>query len=240
MNTELLLFHILVSEDGLIIMRNFLFFGLVILFLAAPVLSGCKGSPSETPILPGGKILGINLEPENIELKLGSVIKFRAIGIFAGGVTYDLTSFVTWASSNSTIAFFLPDGTLVANTPGSVLVNANYNGTKSQTASIFVPGAPVGPGTPDVPVLRSIVVDPKFVAITEGESADFTCTGVFSDGSEEDYSSLVTWRISDTTKGILTPAGRFVSIEGFGVLSVSAKFGEFESNYAVLTINEAP
>jgi hypothetical protein len=228
-------------KDGSFIMKKFSYIMLIALLVAIPFVMGCEGSPSEEPSLPGGHLLGINLEPGDINLNAGYTVKFIATGIFPGGVNFDLTPYVSWVSSSPNIAYFLTDGTLVGSTPGTALISAKYGVTSSQTVAVTVPGAS-GPGTgnPEVPVLRSITVTPKFAAINEEGTQQFTCSGNFSDGHTEDYTNVVIWRISDPTLGFISSTGLFTSLAGGGVISVSAKYSVFESNYAVLTIHATP
>ncbi|MBU1023748.1 Ig-like domain-containing protein, partial [bacterium] len=161
-------------------MKRFYPKAIICLFFIIPLYCGCIGSPTEDPLLPGGDLLGINLEPTNVTLVVGHVTKFLATGIFPGGATYDLTSFVSWVSSNPSVAYFLADGTLVANAPGTATISSVYNGVNSQSISVTVPGAP-SPGQTEVPVLRSITVSPKFATIEEEGSIQYTCAGIFSD-----------------------------------------------------------
>ena len=222
-------------------MKRFYPKAIICLFVIIPLFCGCIGSPTEDPFLPGGDLQGINLEPENVILDAGNITKFLATGIFPGGATYDLTPFVSWISSDPSVAFFLEDGTLVANAPGNTTISSVYIGVNSQSISVTVPGAPTpGPGQEEIPVLRSITVTPKFITIEEEGTAEFTCTGNFSDDTEQDYSSIVEWHISDPSLGFITAGGIFVSTSGFGLITVSAKYGVFESNYVVLAITEAP
>ena len=221
-------------------MKRIINFGLIVFLVILPLMIGCQGEPTNEPILPGGRLIGINLEPGSLTLDAGSTIKFLATGIFSGGVEFDLTPFVSWISSNTSVAFFHSDGTLVANTPGAAQINAKFADVLSQTITITVPGAPVpGPGT-DVPVLTDISVTPKFASIDEEGDIQYACTGIFSDGTTQDYTFSATWRISDPTLGFITNMGKFVSVGGGGIITVSAKYGTFESNYAVLAIHEAP
>lgn len=226
-------------EDGFIAMKKFSLFVLITALSIIPLFMGCEGSPTDIPIFPGGPLMGINLEPAQITINAGNTTKFIATGIFPGGVSFDMTELVTWLTSNSNVAYFLTDGTMVANAPGTALISAKYEDGTSQTVSVTVPGAPTpDPGNPTVAVLRSITVTPKFVVIDEEENIQYTCTGNFSDGSTEDYTSMVDWRISSDELGFITPNGVYYSVNGSGVLTVSAKYNVFESNYVVLTINE--
>jgi hypothetical protein len=222
-------------------MKRLGYFFLIALLAALTLTMGCEGQPNDEPVLPGGPLLGINLQPGDINLEAGYSVKFIATGIFPGGVEFDLTPYVSWVSSSPNIAFFLSDGTLVGSLPGTALISAHYGSTISQTVSITVPGAPgPGQGNPEIPVLRSITVTPKSGAIMEEGTQQFTCTGNFSDDHTEDYTNVVTWRISDPTLGFISPSGLFTSSMGGGIIAVSAKYSVFESNYAVLTIHAAP
>lgn len=219
-------------------MKKLFALALLTMFLTIPFSFGCQGSPTDDPILPGGDLLGINLSPHNVNLEAGRVTKFIATGIFPGGVNYDLTPFVSWTSSDPAVVFFLDDGTMVANAPGTAIINCKYLDVNSETVSVTVPGAPTGGEQTEIPVLRSITVSPSFATIDEEGSIQYTCMGNYSDGSEIDYSTAVQWRISAPTMGTITSNGFFVSIVGNGVITISAKFGVFESNYVVLGINE--
>jgi len=223
-------------------MKRFGYIVLIALLGIIPLMMGCEGKPTDEPALPGGPLLGINLEPGDIyNLDPGYSVKFIATGIFPGGVMFDLTPWVSWVSSSPNIAYFLDNGTLIGGNPGTAIINARYGITNSQTVSVTVPGAPEpGPGNPDIPVLRSITVTPKFSVISEGGTQQFTCTGNFSDAHTEDYTNVVIWRISNPILGTISPNGLFTSLKDGGIISVSAKFSIFESNYAVLTIHTNP
>jgi hypothetical protein len=226
-------------EDGFIAMKKFSLFVLITALSIIPLFMGCEGSPTDMPIFPAGPLMGINLEPAQITINAGNTTKFIATGIFPGGVSFDLTELVTWLTSNSNVAYFLADGTMVANAPGTALISATFNTGISQTVSVTVPGAPSpDPENPTVAVLRSITVTPKFVVIDEEGDVQFTCTGNFSDESTQDYTSMVEWRTSNDELGFITPNGVYYSIGGSGVLTVSAKYNVFESNYVVLAINK--
>jgi hypothetical protein len=220
-------------------MNKFSLFVLITALSIIPLMMGCEGSPTDLPIFPAGPMMGINIEPAQITINAGNTTKFLATGIFPGGVPFDMTPYVTWLSSNTNVAYFLKDGTMVANAPGTAVISAKFDTSTSQTVSVTVPGAPSpDPGNPTVAVLRSITVTPKFVAIDEEENVQFTCSGNFSDGSTQDYTSLVEWRTSNDELGFITPNGVYYSLGGSGVLTVSAKYNVFESNYVVLAINE--
>lgn len=92
---------------------NRLFSILVLLFLS--ILAGCGGgggsnggssSPSH------GALVSISVTPANSSIVLGSSAQFKATGTYSDNSTQDLTTSVTWSSSNTSVA-------TISNTSGS-------------------------------------------------------------------------------------------------------------------------
>ncbi len=73
-------------------------------------------------------------------LKLGFTQNFVATGTYSDGSTADLSSLVTWKSSDPTIAAFTnPNGGLLtAMSTGTVQITASYQGKTTDTVSITI------------------------------------------------------------------------------------------------------
>ena len=73
-------------------------------------------------------------------LKLGFTQNFVATGTYSDGSTADVSSLVTWHSSNATIAAFTqPEGGLLtAMTTGTVSITATYQGMTTNQVNITV------------------------------------------------------------------------------------------------------
>jgi len=72
-------------------------------------------------------------------LKLGPTnITFTATGTYSDGTTADLSSLVTWTSSDPTIAAFtqLSGGLLMGMSVGTVTITASLSGITSPTVSV--------------------------------------------------------------------------------------------------------
>ncbi len=76
-------------------------------------------------------------------LKLGFTQNFYATALYASGTTADVTSQVTWSSSDKTIADFtqLSGGLLTGLAVGNVTVSAQYKGLTSNSVNITVVGS---------------------------------------------------------------------------------------------------
>jgi trimeric autotransporter adhesin len=89
-------------------------------------------------------IISIAISPVSpANLKLGFTQNFYATAVYASGATEDVTSLVTWSSSDKTVADFtqLSGGLLTGLAVGNVTVSAEYKGLTSNTVSITVIGS---------------------------------------------------------------------------------------------------
>ena len=115
--------------------------------------------------------------------------QLAATGTYSDGSTHDLTTIVTWASSEGGVAS-------VANGGQRGLASAIGKGAATITASL---GAQSGTTTLTVSeaTLMSLTVTPMAATIARGTTQRFAASGLFSDGSTQDVTALVTWTSDD-------------------------------------------
>jgi uncharacterized protein YjdB len=136
-------------------------------------------------------LVRIQVTPFTPTLHLGFVAQFNATGIYSDNTTRDLTALATWISSATDVAAVSNAmGTRGQVTPlaaGKTTISAVYQGVT---------------GTDDVTVssamLVSIVVTPINATIAQQASLQFSASGTFSDASQSDITSFVTWTSSNT------------------------------------------
>src|SRR5690348_13729678 len=75
-------------------------------------------------------LLSIAVTPPTPSTYIGGQVPMKATGFYSDATTKDLTSTVTWASSNATIAPIGPDGVATALKQGSVTISAK-SGTRT-------------------------------------------------------------------------------------------------------------
>jgi len=89
-------------------------------------------------------------------------------------------------------------------------------------------------------VLESIVVAPITATIDRGLEKQFTATGIYTDGSMQDMTSLVVWSSSNTAVALFNnTAGRqgiAVATYYGGTTLITANMSGITSNKAVLTV----
>lgn len=152
-------------------------------------VSACAGSVcGSTAMTVSPSVLTfITLTPASGTIIMGSSLQLQATGIFADGDTEDLTQFVTWNSSASSVATINPTGLVNAIAPGSATITASLGNTTA-TATLTVP-------TPSV----SIAIAPQNPSVSQGNTQQFTAMGTYADGSTQDLTASVSWSSSNNS-----------------------------------------
>jgi len=133
----------------------------------------------------------LQITPNEIALPAGADIQVSATGVYSNGTIKDLTSDVTWQTSDV-------DTATVSNADERAgLVTANAVGVTTLTA--YLDEAQVSADiTVNSAVLNNISIAPAGAEIPLGNYQTFTATGYFSDGSTQDVTDHVQWRSSNT------------------------------------------
>ena len=154
------------------------------------------------------------------------------------------------ANGYASIAFTLQNGTLLGSLTNIFVgsgpfyitlaqrIGAPYGGPTPQEAiwnSVSVSGATSTP----TPTLTSIAVTPASPAnLTVGSTQQFTATGTYSDGSNADVTSHVTWS-SDNTSVASTSSSGLATGMAMGSTTITASLAGVTSNSVTLTITLA-
>ena len=169
----------------------------------------------------------IAVTPANTSLPVGETEQFTATGTLSDGSTENLTSQVTWASSDTTWATINSTGLATAVGAGPVTISATLGSISGSTGLTVTAAA-----------LQSIAVTPANTSLPVGETEQFTATGTLSDGSTENLTSQVTWASSDTTWATINSAGLATAM-GAGPVTISATLGSISGSTALTVTNAA-
>ena len=156
-----------------------------------PPFQDVKAALSSIQVTPGGSTIAD-----------GTQQQFIAIGTFADNTQLDLTSSVTWNSSNPAAATIAAGGLATAVDPGDTKVTANV-GPVSASTTLTVSGA----------TITSISVTPGAPAIAAGTTQQFTAMATLSDASTQDVTNTANW-----TSGTLAAA----TVSGTGLATAVA------------------
>jgi hypothetical protein len=192
---------------------------------------------SSSGSLSSSAVASLEISPIGTSIPKGTTQQFAAIGMLSGGCnTQDVTSLATWTTSNTTVATvgnaLDSKGLTTAVNIGSATISATIDSVPSSSATLTVTPA----------VLTSIALSPLNPSIALGKTQQFIATGIFSDSTTLDLSSLVTWSSSDA--GIATISntsgsrGLATSIAE-GMTSITAIFSGTISDISTLTVAPA-
>jgi hypothetical protein len=221
--------------------------------LAAAILTvflapGCRG---DTPasLEPEGSLLKINIFNTPSALQPGSVFALGATGIYSGNATFRITAYATWNSSDSDVIEIIGKGLLHAVGGGTATITCSYKGVTSQAVTIEVSG-PALPGSqgPEPVVLSGIQVDPTSASVAINGTIQFSATAMYSNGTTQDITNLVDWRVSDDSPGFIIDAdnanawgsfyGLFKATGPVGTTVVSAAYMDMVSNYVTVVVKQ--
>ncbi|MEO7995305.1 MAG: hypothetical protein ABI743_12985 [bacterium] len=223
---------------------------LALLFMLVCALAGtaCKGSPPDVPYIPVSNYVAINLSQTSVTLDPGGAIDLHAFAIQIGTIQpVELTGFLTWKSSDTSVAIVNEVGVVFAIAPGIATVTGEIQGLVSQSCTVNVTGVVVPPGT--APSLQALVIRQgdgtaitSAIHITTDDTAELSVVGLYSDGTTLPITGF-TYRVSDPRIATVRFDGLFEPIKA-GIVSVNAR-GDFEgrhleSNYVLFQITQAP
>jgi hypothetical protein len=150
---------------------------------------------SVTPILKS-----LVVTPADPSVPKGESEGFTATGTFADNSTENLTSDVVWASANTATA-------TISNKAGSLgVASALATGTSSISAS-FEGVTSASLLTVSPPVLESISVSPTSPTVIDGATDQFAASGLYSDNSTQNLTTLVTWNSTAPLVATVSSAG---------------------------------
>jgi len=141
-------------------------------------------------------LVSLAITPASPTIAATTSEQFSATGTFTNGSTRNLSSQVTWASDDTTVAKISGSGLAKALTAGSAGISATL-GSVSTSTTLTVSGA----------TLVSISVTPAGDTIAPGTDLSFTATGTFSDSSTQVITVDVTWGTSNSSVATVAVAG---------------------------------
>ncbi|HZL25556.1 MAG TPA: hypothetical protein VFC39_03400 [Acidobacteriaceae bacterium] len=152
-----------------------------------------------------------------IATAIGDTIQFVAYGnLVGGGPSQDLSSRVTWVSSNAGVATIGATGLATAKGIGNTIITAEYNG-KTVTSDMTVSTASVLPA--------SLAIIPALglaQATRVGETTQFLAFGTLGNGTAlQDLTNQVRWVSSDVSVATINQAGLATGVAAVGQVNTT-------------------
>jgi uncharacterized protein YjdB len=191
-------------------------------------------SGSTTVNVSPATLVSLAVTPVNPTVARGRVQQFIATGTYTDSSTQNLTTAVTWTSSNQVIASISnvagSNGQATALDPGSTVITATMGAFSDSTLLTVTPA-----------VVATIEVTPASPSIADGRTQQFTATGIYTDATTADLTGAVAWSSSnDTLATISNAAGSrgLATAAAPGTVTITAAQG-LVSGTATLTITDA-
>jgi len=160
-------------------------------------------------------ISAITVSPANSSIPIGGTQQFTATGTLADGSTQDVSSAVSWSSTDPSVATIDGSGTASALAAGTTTIQASSNGVNGTTQLRVVS-------------LTSIAVTPANPTIALGGTQQLTATGTYSDGTTtQNLTSSVTWTSSLSTVATVSASGLATGV-GLGATTIRAQLGSIQ------------
>lgn len=201
----------------------------------ARITARCSGLTAEADVtVTAATLASLTLSQPSVNLALGTRLVLRAEGTFSDGSTSDLTTQVTWSSSDNAIASISnasgTEGEVVALAIGTSTLRAQL-GTRAATLTATVTAA----------TLSSLELSPPQPSVPLGATLAFTLTGRFSDGSAQDLTSQATFTSTSPSVASISNAsgsvGRLTALTR-GTTAIEATFGALGTATTV-TVSDA-
>jgi hypothetical protein len=145
-------------------------------------------------------LLSIALTPQSPTIVKGATRQFTATGTYSDNSTQDVTTQVTWTSSDTSKATISSTGLAAGIDFGSATITATLGSVFGSTSVNIV--------TP----LLSIAVTPSNPSIVNGTTVQLKATGTYYDSSTHDLTTQVIWSSSDNTKATVSSTGLVTAI----------------------------
>ena len=130
-------------------------------------------------------LVSLAITPSIPKIALGTTQQFTATGTYTDTTTQDLTTAVTWSSSDTGIGEISnatgSEGLAVGDGLGVVTISADLNGVSTSTEL-----------TVSDSTLVSLAITPVDPSIALGTTKQFNATGTYTDGHSQDLTAAVT------------------------------------------------
>ncbi len=188
-------------------------------------------SNSATAVVTQFPLVSIAVSPATTRVPETVATQFTAIGTFSDSSTQNLTTYATWATSPSSVA-------TITNLPGSPGLATGVSPGQAGVTAVFAGIVNATPSTLTVTsaTILSITVTPNSPpGITAGSQVTYKAVGTFSDQSQVDLTTQVTWASSDVTIATIATTGIASTVKP-GQVTITATFNGVPGT-ATLTVN---
>ena len=165
----------------------------------------------------------ISVAPANPSIAAGNSKLFTATGTYSDGTSHEISTQVTWRSSDTSVATVNSGGLATAVAAGTATISAISGSISGNTALTVIPLT-----------LSSISVTHANRIIPAGVTQQFTAIGRYSYGTINDITTQVTWSSSNPSVATVNSRGLVTAVAA-GTAIITATSGNI-SGSTTLTV----
>jgi len=169
----------------------------------------------------------IVVEPIQKSSAVGVKIPYSATGHYSDNSVHDITSMVTWTSSDESKATITVNGVVTTLASGATDIGATHNATSSTVVSLTVTSAQ----------LQSIQITPSNLIEPANTSGRLIATAFYDDGSSQNVTTTVAWSSSNEVVFTVDTSG-IANLLSEGIETATATIGAI-SNAISVTVTDA-
>lgn len=162
-------------------------------------------------------LTGVEITPANASKVLGSSQQYAVMAIYSNNSKVDVSSQVTWSSSDPTVATISSSGLAQTLKTGTTTISASYMGQSIGT-----------PLTVTAATVTALAVTPANASLAKGSSRAYTATATFTDRTTQDVTNDANWTSTTTSVATVGNAagskGRVTAVS-VGSSTIGASFG---------------
>jgi YD repeat-containing protein len=179
------------------------------------LITAISGSIIGSTTLKVASLSFLTTAPSPASVAIGLTQQFSATGSYTDGTVQNLTSSVTWSSSNTTVVTINSSGLATPLALGSSTICAVLPGSSSCSFLTVTPA------------LVSIAITPSNEAIPKGITQQFIAIGTFSDHSTQNITDSVSWKTSSSAVAVFGSSSSpgLVTDIGAGTAVITASSG---------------
>lgn len=197
---------------------------LIVAFCIGLTACGGGGGSHNTTPPPPPTLSSIAVSSTGSTVVVGMTLQMKAEGKYSDGSTKDMTSSVTWSSSDTNIATVSATGLVTGVGSGTVNIKA-ASGSVSNQSAVSV----------NKPAITSVAVSASSTTVPLGASQQIVATATYENNTTGPITEGVTWASSDTSVFAVDAAGLATAKASTGTAAITAAAGGKTSAPVTLT-----
>jgi len=205
--------------------------GLCSIYITLIILQGCEGDTDtfkEAVFIADNNIESFQIQAINSIIEPNQTQQYSALATITNQAeAEDITSKVTWSSSEPAIASIASSGLVTGNSDGTVIISAKLadltNTTSLSVSSAELNSITISTNVPSVPVCSN--------------STQLTANGFYEDSTNRDITESVSWSSADESIATVDNTGKLTALS-HGNASITATKNSITSNQLTIAITD--